>query len=161
VTPANVLVSFRGEIKLTDFGIAKAERRVSKTELGTLKGNTSFMSPEQARGEEVDGRSDLFSAGVVLYYCITGQFLYGDDEAMLKRLLRAAGGPATSEHNQIDQVPELAAGIIRRALSFDPRDRFPSARDFARALIGHHTGGRAELADLMSELFPEERRPSP
>ena len=93
VSPGNILVSARGEVKLSDFGIAKAEGRMSRTEVGMIKGNVSFMSPEQARGEPVDLRSDLFSAAVVLYYCLTAQFLY-QDETMFNRLVRAAIGPA-------------------------------------------------------------------
>jgi hypothetical protein len=71
VAPGNILVSASGEVKLSDFGIAKAEGRMSRTEVGMIKGNVSFMSPEQARGEAVDLRSDLFSAAVVLHYCLT------------------------------------------------------------------------------------------
>ena len=158
VAPGNVLLSFRGEVKLSDFGIAKADGRVSKTELGTLKGNACFMSPEQARGEAVDGRSDVFSAGAVLYYCLTAQFLYSDDQVMFKRLLRAAAGPALAEFSQIDQIPPLAANAIRRAVAPNQDDRYQSAQEFARDLIGHYTGGRSELADLMNELFPQETR---
>jgi tRNA A-37 threonylcarbamoyl transferase component Bud32 len=160
VAPGNILVSFRGEVKLTDFGIAKAERRVSRTEVGILKGNASFMSPEQARGESVDARSDLFSAGVVLYYCLTGQFLYGDGDAMFKRLLRAAAGPAELELEQINQIPPIAAEVIRKALAVDPAARYQTARDFARDLVGHYTGRRGELSDLMGELFPDQQRAS-
>jgi tRNA A-37 threonylcarbamoyl transferase component Bud32 len=158
VSPGNVLVSFRGEVKLTDFGIAKATWRVSKTELGLVKGNTSFMSPEQARGEPVDARSDLFSAGVVLYYCITGQFLYGEDDAVFKRLMRAAAGPSAADLIQMEKVPPAAASVLRRALASDPNERYQTAREFARDLAGYFTSGRSELSDLMSTLFPDRRR---
>jgi serine/threonine-protein kinase len=158
VSPGNILVSFRGEVKLTDFGIAKAAWRVSQTEVGMVKGNTSFMSPEQARGEPVDARSDLFSVGVVLHYCLTGQFLYGEDEAVFKRLMRAAAGPAASDLLQLDKVPPAAIGILRRALALDPGQRYQTAREFARDLEGYFTSGRAELADLMTTLFPDRRR---
>ena len=90
----------RGEVKLSDFGIAKAEARMSRTEVGMIKGNVSFMSPEQARGEPVDRRSDLFSAAVVLYYCLTAQLMYGD-ETMFNRLVRAAIGLASGEFDQL------------------------------------------------------------
>ena len=71
-----MLVSARGEVKLFDFGIVKAEGRVTRTQQGVVKGNVSFMSPEQARGLEVDARADLFSLGLVMYYCLTGEVLY-------------------------------------------------------------------------------------
>jgi hypothetical protein len=157
VSPGNILVSARGEVKLSDFGIAKAEGRMSKTEVGMIKGNVSFMSPEQARGESVDLRSDLFSAAVVLFYCLTAQFLY-QDETMFNRLVRAAIGPAQTEFNQLGTLPPIASDVLRKALSLDPAKRYQSAREFARDLAGHFTAGRSELADLMDHLFPELRR---
>ena len=86
VSPSNILVSARGEVKLFDFGIVKAEGRVTKTQHGVVKGNVSFMSPEQARGIDVDGRADLFSLGLVMFYCLTGDVLY-----QRRDHLRAAG----------------------------------------------------------------------
>jgi hypothetical protein len=157
VSPGNILVSARGEVKLSDFGIAKAEGRMSRTEVGMIKGNVSFMSPEQARGETVDQRSDLFSAGVVLYYCLTAQFLY-KDETMFNRLVKAAIGPANTEFNQLAALPPVAADVLKKALSLDVGKRYQTAREFARDLEGHFTAGRSELADMMDRLFPELRR---
>jgi tRNA A-37 threonylcarbamoyl transferase component Bud32 len=158
VAPGNVLVSFTGEVKLSDFGIAKAQSRVSRTEAGMVKGNASFMSPEQARGDAVDGRSDLFSAGLVLHYCLTGQLMYGDNQAVVKRLMRAAVGPGSPELIEMDKVPPAAAGVLRRALALDPAHRYQDAKAFGRDLSGYFTSGRTELAALMVELFPEPRR---
>src|SRR4051812_32650555 len=76
ISASNVMVSLLGEVKLSDFGIVKSNRRVSKTQVGMVKGNANFMSPEQARGQAVDHRSDLFSLGHVLYYCLAGDLLY-------------------------------------------------------------------------------------
>ncbi len=67
VSPGNIIVSAQGEVKLADFGVVKSNRRVTKTQVGMIKGNANFMSPEQARGHHVDARSDLFSVGLVLY----------------------------------------------------------------------------------------------
>ena len=157
VSPGNILVSARGEVKLSDFGIAKAEGRMSRTEVGMIKGNVSFMSPEQARGESVDLRSDLFSAAVVLYYCLTAQFLY-QDETMFNRLVRAAIGPASQEFTQLAKLPPIAADVLRKGLALEQATRYQTAREFARDLAGHFTAGRSELADLMDTLFPELRR---
>jgi hypothetical protein len=157
VSPGNILVSARGEVKLSDFGIAKAEGRMSRTEVGMIKGNVSFMSPEQARGESVDLRSDLFSAAVVLYYCLTAQFFY-KDETMFNRLVKAATGPASAEFTQLAELPPIAADVLRKALALDPGKRYQNAREFARDLAGHFTAGRSQLADLMDTLFPELRR---
>jgi hypothetical protein len=156
VAPGNVLVSYLGEVKLTDFGIAKAEKRISKTEVGMVKGNASFMSPEQARGEAVDKRSDLFSAGLVLFYCLTGQLLYRG-ETTLNRLLRAAVGPATSQFVQVEKLPLPAAQVLRRALALDPTKRYATATEFQRDLKAN-VGTRNELAALMDALFPPAER---
>jgi hypothetical protein len=157
VSPGNILVSLSGEVKLSDFGIAKAEGRVSRTDVGLIKGNVSFMSPEQARGDPVDLRSDLFSAAVVLYYCLTAQFLYRDEQ-MFNRLVRAAIGPETAELTQLADLTPIARDVLRKALAMDADKRYQSAREFGRDLLGHFTAGRAELADLMATLFPELKR---
>ena len=154
VAPGNVLVSMRGEVKLSDFGIAKSAARMSRTEVGMIKGNVSFMPPEQARGEPVDHRSDLFSAALVLYYCLTAQFLYREG-SLFSGLARAAIGPTLSEFKQLGQIPPLAADVLRKGLSLDPAQRYQTAREFARDLAGHFTSGRSELSDLMETLFPE------
>jgi hypothetical protein len=157
VAPGNVLVSMRGEVKLSDFGIAKSAARMSRTEVGMIKGNVSFMAPEQARGEPVDHRTDLFSAAVVLYYCLTAQFLYREG-SLFSGLARAAIGPTLSEFTQMDQIPPLAADVLRKGLALDPAKRYQTAREFARDLAGHFTQGRSELSDLMESLFPELAR---
>ena len=156
VSPGNVLVSYRGEVKLTDFGIAKSDRRLSRTEVGTVKGNAAFMSPEQARGEPADQRSDLFSAGMVMYYCLSGQLLYRG-ETTVNRLLRAAVGPATAQFGQIDQLPAPAAKVLNRALAVDREKRYQSAAEFAHDLIPH-MATRQDVTVLMDELFPAELR---
>src|SRR5471030_1843567 len=92
VSPNNILVSARGEVKLFDFGIAKAEGRLTQTQHGVVKGNVRFMSPEQARGIAVDSRGDLFSLGLVMYYAIAGEALYTGENSY-ELLLRAAQGP--------------------------------------------------------------------
>jgi len=156
VAPGNVLVSYQGEVKLTDFGIAKAEKRVSRTEVGMIKGNSSFMSPEQARGGVVDQRSDLFSAGLVLYHCLTAQPFYRGETPM-GNLLGAAIGPGTAQYGLIDQLPLPAAQILRKALAIDPDQRYPTAMAFELELAPH-MGTRAETGRLMDVLFPAELR---
>jgi hypothetical protein len=156
VAPGNILVSYRGEVKLTDFGIAKGGRRVSRTEVGIVKGNASFMSPEQARGESVDLRSDIFSAGLVLFYCLTGRLLY-EGENTLNQVLRAAVGPATNQFNLIDQLPPEAAAVLNRALAMDAAERYRNAADFERELVPR-MANREEVATLMDALFPVEER---
>jgi hypothetical protein len=152
VSPSNILVSARGEVKLFDFGIVKAEGRVTKTQHGVVKGNVSFMSPEQARGTDVDARADLFSLGLVMYYCLTGEVLYRGNTTY-ELLVKAATGPGAEELERIAALPAPAAEIVRRALQIEPAARFQTAADFAAALAPLVAGGPAEVARLMKEVF--------
>jgi serine/threonine protein kinase len=121
-----------------------------------IKGNVSFMSPEQARGEHVDRRSDIFSAGVVLFYCLTAEILY-PGENTLNRLVRAALGPAAPQFSQIEKLPPPAAQVLGRALAPDPSKRYPNATEFQRD-VKPHVGSRADLGAVMDTLFPRAER---
>ncbi len=157
VSLGNVLVSLQGEVKLIDFGIVMANDRVTKTQVGIVKGNANFMSPEQARGAVVDCRSDLFSLGLVLYYALTGRMLYGAGSD-LGVLYQASNGPTPADYAQIRSLPEPSGAILEKALAFDPRERFQSAAEFADALATHSGGGKTIAAKLMQRLFSEEIR---
>jgi hypothetical protein len=157
VSAGNVMISFQGEVKLSDFGIVKSNRRVSKTQVGMVKGNANFMSPEQAQGHAVDGRSDLFSTGLLLYYCLTGELLYwGDND--LEVLHRAALGPTADDFAGLLGLPEPTGTILAKALALEPSDRFQSASEFGDALAadGGAGAGKHALSRLMQELFAEE-----
>jgi serine/threonine protein kinase len=133
----------------------KSNRRVSKTQVGMVKGNANFMSPEQARGQAVDHRSDLFSLAHVFYYALTGQLLYyGEND--LDVLYRAASGITAPDLAEIRKLPDPAAGILEKALAFEPAERFQSAAEFADALAAHASGGKSATARLIKELFGEE-----
>jgi hypothetical protein len=155
VSPTNVIVSARGEVKLFDFGIVKAEGRVTKTQAGVVKGNVTFMSPEQARGINVDARADLFSLGLVLYYCLTGQVLYSGNTTY-ELLVKAATGPGDAEFNQLRALPDPCSALLLQALQGSPADRFQSAREFGEAINAHIGAGAAELAKLMNQLFADD-----
>ena len=167
VSPQNILVSFAGEVKLTDFGIARAMGMGELTEPGTVKGKLAYIAPEQARGEAVDGRADVFSLGVVLWEICAGRRLFAreSDAATLEALLSTAPVSRPSEWNE-EVPPDLDAAILA-ALERDPARRTASAQDLAGSL------GRAvlELARspedidvrlLMRRLWPdgEVRRPA-
>jgi hypothetical protein len=157
VSASNIMLSSAGEVKLFDFGIAKANRRQSQTQAGMVKGNANFMSPEQARGQVVDKRSDLYSLGLVMYFCLTNQLLYtGEND--LDILYRAACGPNQDDLDAIARVGPPAAEILMRALAVDPAARFQNADQFAAALAPHATGMQAEAASLMELLFGDEMR---
>jgi len=157
VSPSNVLVSARGEVKLFDFGIVKAEGRVTQTQSGVVKGNVTFMSPEQARGSQVDARADLFSLGLVVFYMLNGHVLYAGNTTY-ELLVRAATGPGSNELAQLDALPGAAAAILRRALEVRPEDRFQSAREFRDAISPHLGTGGSELASLIQHLFADDFR---
>jgi serine/threonine protein kinase len=155
VSAGNIIVSLQGEVKLSDFGIVKSNRRVTKTQVGMVKGNANFMSPEQARGLTVDARSDLFSLAQVLYYCLTGELLYNGQND-LDVLYKAATGPTFDDFQRMHTLPEPAGQILEKALAFDPRERFQDAAEFAGVLAAHVGGGKTEAARLMHVLFGEE-----
>ncbi len=157
VSAGNIMMSLEGEVKLFDFGIVKARGRSTQTQVGMVKGNTSFMSPEQARGQDVDARSDLFSLALVMYYCLTGRLLYeGDND--LDVLYKAASGPTPKDWEAIYQLPRPAPDIFARALAVDPAQRYQSAVEFAQDLAPHINGVKAEAASLMQLLFGDELR---
>jgi len=155
ISPGNIMVTARGEVKLFDFGIVKGEGRVSKTDVGVVKGNVSFMSPEQARGQTVDGRSDLFSLGLVLYYGLTGDQLY-PGQSTFDQLMRAATGPKTEQLKLFTELPPVASSVISRVLAVDPGLRYQTASEFAVALAPHISGGKSEASEVMQKLFAEE-----
>jgi serine/threonine protein kinase len=135
VSPENIMLSLRGEVKLSDFGVARVNRGATKTRIGRIRGNTEFMSPEQARGERVDVRSDLFSLGQVLFYSLTAEPLYAGDSDF-EVLFKAALGPKADHIRRFRALPRPMGPIIERALAFDPEERYQSAAEFAEALAG-------------------------
>ena len=155
IAAGNVIMSLAGEVKLSDFGIVKSNDRVSRTQIGVVKGNTNFMSPEQARGQTVDARSDLFSLGLVLYYCLSGEMLYAGNND-LEILHHAAGGLLREDFARIRRLPDPAPQILERALALDPNHRYQSAAEFADEVAIHMGGGRTGAAQLMRELFGRE-----
>jgi eukaryotic-like serine/threonine-protein kinase len=157
VSVGNVMVSLQGEVKLSDFGIVKSNRRVSKTQIGMVKGNANFMSPEQARGQTVDHRSDLFSLAHVLHYCLTGRLIYSGDND-LDVLYRAANGITAEDLAEIRKLPDPAGSVLEKALALDPAHRFQSASEFADALAAHIGSGKSGTSKLMQRLFGEELR---
>ena len=135
VSPQNVLISRAGEVKLGDFGIAKATTKLWKTAAGAIQGKYHYMSPEQSRGLSLDARSDVFSAGIVLYELITGQMMYreADLHRLLERTRRAQIAPPS--RLRAETPPELER-IAMRALARQPADRYQTAADLAADLEG-------------------------
>ena len=157
VSASNIMMTAAGDVRLFDFGIAKTHggQRQAQTQAGLVKGNANFMSPEQARGQNVDGRSDLFSLGMVLYYCLTGCLFYNGDND-LDVLYRAACGPSEQDLAALDQLPGPAGPILRKALAFKAEDRYQTAEEFAAAMAAYAVGMKPEAARLMEQLFGTE-----
>ena len=164
VSPHNVLVSYDGEVKITDFGIAKARTKVSLTRPGVVLGKFAYMSPEQARGREIDARSDVYSAGVTLYETLTGRRLfYSEDPAQILAKVRNPNVPPPSRYNP--SLPPQVDRLVLKALAIEVEDRFQSARELSGALeteLGRVAPGfnDAHLAAYMKELFQDEVGPS-
>src|SRR5262249_50172221 len=153
---ANVMISETGEVKLIDFGIVKTARaRPSQTQSGQINGNLEYMAPEQARGQAVDARADLFSLGVLAHTAATGEPLYRG-ENVLELLNRAAVGPGDDERARIARLPAPLPALLGRALAIDPRDRFQSAGDFREALAPYRSSGKAELIQALTRHFADE-----
>ena len=160
VAQKNIMVTYDGQVKLLDFGIAKARGTLGRTFAGSVKGTAGYMSPEQVRGDALDGRSDVFSLGVVLFEMITGQRLFaGNNEVEEMRLILTAPIPRPSEVLPI--IPDELSDVCMRALARDKADRFGSARDFSRALqtsCSHLLFDQEQRATFMRELFEEKIR---
>jgi len=128
VSPHNILLSEQGEVKLTDFGIAKAMGKREQTGTGVVKGKVAFMSPEQALGKAIDQRSDLFAVGVVLYQLMTGVRPF-EAPTDLETLLRVQKADFRPPHAAAPDLPPHVSSIILRAMQLDPDLRYQSAEE--------------------------------
>ena len=134
VSPQNILISFEGDVKLVDFGIAKAATKASNTDRGALRGKLLYMSPEQAWGRPIDRRSDVFSLGIVLYEMVTETkpFIGAGTELTILELVRQCVITPAREVNP--RVPEALDRVIMKALARDPGERFQDAGQMQRGL---------------------------
>jgi serine/threonine-protein kinase len=160
VSPQNVLVGFNGSVKLIDFGVAKATNKISQTVAGAIKGKYPYMSPEQARGEELDPRSDVFGLGIVLYELLTSSRLFKreTDHATLKAVVGAKVAPPSA---LVDGVKKALDAIVLKALARKREDRFQSAGELQLALEEFLIQNRlaatsGHLAAFMRELYSQE-----
>jgi TonB family protein len=161
VSPQNVLISYEGDIKLCDFGIAKAASKSSQTQAGALKGKLQYMSPEQASGKPLDRRSDLFSLGSCLYEMLTGEKLFAgeSDMTILDQVRNVKAQPPSSKN---PDVPKRVDSIVLKALAKSPEDRYQNASDLQRDLESvlytfSPAPGSADLAIFMHHLQAEEK----
>jgi eukaryotic-like serine/threonine-protein kinase len=160
VSPQNVLVSFEGEVKIIDFGIAKAAGKVGKTQAGILKGKFGYMSPEQVRGLPIDRRSDIFSTGIVLYELLTNERLFvGESDFSTLEKVRNVEILPPSTYNR--KIPDELERIVLKALAKDVEDRYQNSIDLHDELQAFvYTAGefysRKDLAAWMKKTFAKE-----
>lgn len=157
--PQNIFITYNGEIKLIDFGIAKASSHDATTYVGSLKGKLAYMSPEQASGKEIDHRSDLFTLGILLYELATGHRLYtGESQTILLKAGKADFIPP----EQVKQgLPASLYALINKALHKDPNLRYQSAEQMRLDLeaVSQELAvrvSRGQMAAYMHELFQDE-----
>ena len=160
VSPQNILISYEGEVKLVDFGIAKAAGKASKTEAGILKGKFGYMSPEQVRGLPLDRRSDIFSVAIVLYELLTGERLFlGESDFSTLEKVRNVEILPPSTYNR--KVAEELEQIVLKGLAKDVEDRYQNAIDLHDDLQAYmYTSGefysRKDLAGWMKPTWARE-----
>jgi serine/threonine protein kinase len=161
ISPPNVLISKQGEIKVVDFGLAKATSQIETTDPGVVKGKMSYLSPEAARGEEVDSRADIFAVGILLYEMLTGKRLfYGETDYQTVELVRNAKIPPLRPQNP--QVEPELEDVVRKALARRAEDRYASALDLQDALA-HYSYSRGlkvisrDIADLVRQCLEDNR----
>lgn len=161
VSPQNILVSYDGEVKVVDFGIAKADARSAETQAGTLKGKFSYMSPEQAHGARVDHRADIFALGCVLFEAVTGRVLFhGPTNLSILEMVRNVDMP--NLRTVLPRGSEAICCILGQALAADPNDRYSYASEMAaelESLLTWHDGtvfGTRDAAIVMRSIVGGE-----
>ncbi len=163
VSPHNILLSDQGEVKLTDFGIAKAMNKREHTGTGVVKGKVAFMSPEQAMGKPIDQRSDLFSVGTVLYLMVTRSRPF-EGPSDLETLLRVQKGDFRPPEETAPDLPPEVAAVVARAMRKEPGERYQSADemlgDVERVLrTAFRPVGQTELKRWLTELSARDGVP--
>jgi len=164
VSPQNVLVSEQGDVKLTDFGIAKARNKTEQTSIGVVKGKIAYMSPEQASGGELDHRSDLFSLGIVLYQMATGKLPF-EGGAPMEVMVRIQAGDFPPPDKAKPRLSKELTQLIMKAMAVRPQDRYQTAEAMllaAERVLRNEfpPTGRTELKAFLDQLHQRDGVPS-
>ncbi len=162
ISPPNVLVSYTGEVKLTDFGLASSTLKLEKTAPGIIYGKVAYMSPEQARGEKLDGRSDMYATGIVLWELLTGRQLFPPGKDQPQDLLSRAKNPEPLRPSKrAPRVPVELDEICLRALAAAREDRYKDCDEMRQALQGWlarnaPTTDGTRMSSFLQDLFSED-----
>ncbi|MDD3627558.1 MAG: serine/threonine-protein kinase, partial [bacterium] len=160
ISPQNIRISYEGEIKVVDFGIAKAATQNESTRAGVLKGKVSYMSPEQAWGKVIDHRSDIFSTGIILYELITGTKCFkGESPLETLEFVREAKFTSPKEINP--KIPDEICNIINKAMTKNPTERYQYASelkdDIEKFIYGcEYTKDSFDIVKFMQIVFKDE-----
>ncbi|PIU58473.1 MAG: hypothetical protein COS89_00195 [Deltaproteobacteria bacterium CG07_land_8_20_14_0_80_38_7] len=162
ISPQNLMVNYSGTLKIIDFGIAKSAFKGGSTDSGTLKGKFPYMSPEQARGDPIDHRSDIFSLGVIFHELLTGKRLFKaeDNRATIRNVRRAHVEPPSSIH---ENIPEDLDKIVIRALSKERRHRYAFASDMRDDLLKFSAKNfsdfkSSDIVDFLANIFEKDEK---
>jgi serine/threonine protein kinase len=153
VSPGNILVSYQGVVKVTDFGVARASSNIHTTAAGTVKGKFAYMSPEQARSGSIDRRADIFALGIVLYEITTRRRLFKSDSDMvtMAKVLNETIAPPSEI---VDDYPQKLEEVVMGALQRDPQRRYQTAQAFHEALESFiAASGAPVLQSTIGELM--------
>lgn len=169
VSPPNILISRQGEVKLVDFGLAKATSQLEHTDPGVVKGKFAYLSPEAAWGRDVDRRADIFACGIILFELLTGRRLFlGENDVSTVELVRLGDVPDMGAINPL-VMPELE-GIVRKSLAQDERERYQTCDEMAEDLANYLFSQRLKVTSfdlrrlvegIIEEKEKEEEAPRP
>lgn len=133
VSPGNVMIDTQGDVKIVDFGIARAQNRLAKTEAGNVKGKFRYMSPEQIKGDVTGPATDVYSTAIVLWELLAGKRIY-DDVSVAQLMIKVANAQVPSLNDARRGLPRSLHKVFQKATALEPGDRYLSARAFADAL---------------------------
>ena len=157
VSPKNVMINWTGQVKVIDFGIAKARGRLNRTQIGVVKGTSGYMSPEQVKNEPLDGRTDLFAAAVMLHEMLAGERLFTapTDAGMMLKIVDGEVAPPSTNNPYVS--PQLS-DVVMKALSKKREHRFSTGREFARAIeqACPELFEDEQVAEFMGQLFEDK-----